>query len=87
MQIVESVEQFFLRAFLARNELKQFIEGLKEGENSFLPAPTPQENEKKALPEPPSDEDKTILLLGELKSLLEGNALSPSLNGQAKGCK
>ena len=79
----EEVKSFYL----ARNELKQFIEGLKEREAAFLSAPTPPEDQKKALPEPPSDKDKTILLLGELKNLLEGNALSPSLNGQTKGKK
>lgn len=77
----EEIKHFYL----ARNELKQFIVGLKEGEVPLLSAPTLPEQQNEVLPDPPTEDDKTILLLAELKNLLEGNLPSPSLNGKAKG--
>ncbi|PHN04333.1 hypothetical protein [Flavilitoribacter nigricans] len=71
--------------YVARNELQQFVDDLKNGEAALLPAANLPEEQELTLPDPPQEEDKTLLLLGELKTLLEGNALSPSLNGQAKG--
>ena len=73
--------------YIARNELQQFVDGLKNGEAALLPPPTLRAEKEPILPDSPEEEDKTLLLLDELKNLLEGNALSPSLNGQAKGRK
>lgn len=58
--------------YLARNELNRFISDVREGKIRLLPAP---EEEKKECPVPdvPSEEEKTLELLSELKTLLEGN--------------
>lgn len=73
--------------YLAINELQQFIGKIREGEVPLLPSPVENEVEEVSETASPPEDDKTLLLLGELRTLLEGNALSPSLNGQAKGKK
>ncbi|MCB0631226.1 MAG: hypothetical protein KDD15_15865 [Lewinella sp.] len=73
--------------YIAQNELKQFIERLQEGNIPLIASPS--ELKEEVISEEPETipEDRSLLLLSELKNLLEGNALSPSLNGQAKGSK
>jgi hypothetical protein len=68
--------------YIAQGELQSFLGDVAEGKRSALPAP--EEEKEEASPAEPEGEE-SLALLRELKSLLEGKAHRPSLNGQAKG--
>ena len=74
--------------YLARNDMKYFIEELKRKRTPPNSSTTMLADKPHAFSQSPSQENKTILLLDELKELLEGNFIGPSLkNRQAKGSK
>ncbi len=76
----EEVKEFYL----ARNELDQFIGQLSEGKIELLP-PSPEKEEEDKRDSSPKEEDEALELLADLKALLQGKELRPSLNGKEKG--
>jgi hypothetical protein len=68
--------------YVAQRELKSFLGEIANGKPSALPVP---EEEKEEVSPAGLDDEESIALLRELKSLLGGKEYSPSLNGQEKG--
>jgi hypothetical protein len=70
--------------YIARQELQQFIGNVQTGKQLLLPESIVEEKINRNLPAE-KEEDESLELLKELKSLLVGKGQRPSLNGMEKG--